>query len=75
LPCAQKGLLEVTDYDILVCEAIQFGMYQLFRGTSSIIFKAESLKMKASGLTETLVPVYQTTRRHIAEHCNLDSQR
>jgi hypothetical protein len=31
--------------------------------------------MQALGFNETLLPVYQTTRHHITEESNLDSQR
>jgi hypothetical protein len=72
-----EGLLKVKarDDDILACDTIQSGTYQFFGGTSCIISSAETLKTKASGLTETLVPVYQCTRRHITEDRSVDTQR
>jgi hypothetical protein len=42
------------DWDLTLCSAVD--TYQRFAGT---------LKVGAAGLPETLIPFYQTTRRHI----------
>ena len=65
--------VEAEDSDILSFEAIKFGVNIYV--SSCIIFRTENLKMQALGFNETLVPVYQTTRHHITEESNLDSQR
>jgi hypothetical protein len=38
-------------------------------------FYSYTLKMEADSFSETLVSIYQTTRRHISEDCNTDIRR
>lgn len=39
------------------------------------VFRLSTPKMEAEGTSETLVPIYQTIRRHIAEDSNPRGRR
>jgi hypothetical protein len=41
----------------------------------SIIFRLYTMKMEAEGISETLVGIYQTIQRYIAEDSNPHSHR